>query len=411
MGINNLCMNDFKINKAHLLSFLVLCLCFGNLLLAEDHKVSEDIESVLLLKPNKEGLVKYEELESYLLSDDLKGEVKQWLMNKSNDLKKTKKEYQELVVDDAHRKLLQYIKGYISKRKWADFELGLGIGYDSTVAKTRDGEINISGTSSVSRMANFSGDWKGRWLPWGKSLLSIGLDHKDYERTTAKSYGYTSFGLGYGHVFQFFRPNFYKYSKFNLEGQYVVSDAGSSKTPFYWSLRPSFKLMGSGASECSFKPDSIKLEMEVRDYKGSSSLGLTNQSLDVTGLKLESEWVREHSVFGKPFMHYTSLFVRNYEADSEEHAYSTVSLASEIDLVAGPLLVIPRCSVEKNFGQNYNLLKRDDLVFEAGMSLKKSINKKYLQLILDFEWEDRQSSHSSFDYSHEMISLGCKCRW
>ena len=378
---------------------------------SDDHQVKfKDLEKLLLLKSSGEGLVKLEDLAPWLQDKRLKSEVQEWLAVKQAEVDGTKEEHHPLLIDDIHRKLLKYLKGYGAERKWVEFKLDIRIAHDSNVAKTREGEVFPSGDSSVRRDALIEADFEGRWLPWGKANLGLGFDDRSYERSSVEAFGYSSFNLDYGHEFKFFKPSFFKKSKFGVDIDYAISDSGDSHPAYFTSVRPSFKLFDDDDND-TLKPDSMKFELEFRNYASSFDEGLDGDSRDVTGIRLEYLW--EHSfvydlvTFNQNFI----VFIRNYDSDSEELDYSTLAFSYKNDFVLNKIELSPRASIEKNLSQEYNSIDRDDIVLRLGVNVARNIYKKDAKIILAFEWEDRQSDHTSFDYNNETFYLGFQCHW
>jgi len=369
-----------------------------------------DLEDKLLAWPSSKGLITLEELDPWLQPKALKFEVTDWLKVKNAQLSEANATLHAVIIDDVHRKLLRYIKSFDSKRKYAKFEAHVGLAYDSNVSQTNDGEVNPSGSSSIGQDFGLRGNWEGRWLPWGKSALFLSFDMKSYERQIAEPYGYSDFQLGYSHDFNFFRPSFYKYSRFQMEAQYDIADSNGFSPPFFFSFKPSFHLIDGGKASW-FKPDALGLELEVRDYKGSFENGLLGNSRDLTGLKLEALWNSQFKCRDTDVQQTFSVCLRNYNSEATEMDYNTISLLYKNQFEVGLFDVIPNAIMSKSSGQEYNLIDRDDFVVGLGLRVERELYKKIIKIILDFDWEDRQSDHSSFDYNHEIFYLGLQCRW
>lgn len=375
-----------------------------------DIKSSGELEKLLLLKPASEGLIKLEELDAYLHEDKLKQEIAHWLAVKNEEVESTASEFKPLLIDDIHRKLLRFIRGYDAKRKWADFKFDMGLAHDSNVAYGVDGEVLPSGTSSVRRDISLQGQFEGRDLPWGRARLNLGVATQSYERAGAENYGSTLFSSTYSHEFDFFRPGFYKHSRASMAFDYALGDQVSSQPAFYSSIRPRFELFDKGGQHF-LKPDLMSLEIEFRQYGSSYETGVLGESKDVTGITLAYEWDRTFECYESIVDQKFSVFLRNYESDAQEMKYSTLAFAYDSQFNVGLVRFGPSFDLQKNFSQEYNNIDRDDLVLRLGLRSSTDIYKKIVKIILAFDWEDRQSDHSSFDYNHEIFYLGFQCHW
>jgi hypothetical protein len=387
-------------------------LFFSNLMLLVEANIdkSGELEKLLLLKPANEGMVKLEELTPYLGGSQIENEISQWLTIKEREVENTAEKYRPLLIDDIHRKLLRFIRGYDARRKWADFQFEMGLAHDSDVAISRDGEALPSGESSVRRDISLKGEFEGRDLPWGKARLKLGVDSESYERSIVENYGSTVFNAAYEHEFSFFRPSFYKNSRSSLALDYTIGDRTNSQPLFYSSVRPKFELFDKGGRHY-LKPDLMSLEVEFRQYGSSYETGVLGESKNLTGITLAYEWDRSFRCYETLVDQRFTAFVRNYKSDAEEMNYSTLAFGYVSLFDVGLVQVEPGLNLQKNFSQEYNHIGRDDLILRLGLKTSADVYKKIVKIILAFDWEDRQSDHSSFDYNHEIFYLGFQCHW
>ena len=174
--------------------------------------------------------------------------------------------------------------------------------------------------------------------------------------------------------------------------------------------KKSFQLLGH-EGHSFLKPDALKLEFEFRDYYDFFDSGVLGDSRDLTGLKLEAFWTNVYECKNVDVLQSFILFLRNYDSDAQEMSYSTLAFEYKSHFQISMLTFGPRFHLSKNFSQEYNNIERNDLTIRTGLETSANIYKKNAKLLLAFDWEDRQSDHSTFDYNHEIFYIGFQCHW